>query len=100
MIQIAIFWIWPYYLKTIISLIKQKKKHVRKSMSEKKVSCNGNTPNFRLEIRLQIISQVDCNLYFKNVKNFEKKEGNFLILWEKKRNSFFKRKSGISVYMP
>ena len=31
-------------------------------------------------MRLQITSQVDCNVYFKNIKNFEKKKGNFLIL--------------------
>ena len=29
--------------------------------------------NFGLVIRLQIISQVDCNVYFKKIKNFEKK---------------------------
>ena len=36
MIQIAIFLIWPYYLKTIISLIKQEKKNMSEKVCQKK----------------------------------------------------------------
>ena len=53
--------------------------------------------NFGLEIRLQIISQVDYNVYLKNIKILKKKR-KFSDFVRKKRNSSFKRKSGISAY--
>ena len=49
-------------------------------------------------MRLQITSHVDYTVYFKNIKNFEKKRI-FSDFVRKERNSFFKRKSGISVHV-
>ena len=51
--------------------------------------------NFGLEIRLQIILQVDCNVCLKIYKNLKKKK-KFSEFVRKIRNSYFKRKSGIS----